>query len=321
MDMWRVAERATHFYRDYGAQTVNETPTKPARLLLLAVAAVVATFLIVGILWLALGQPSGRPPNPPEQSRNRPVKQPPVSEAPLDQPGPQQGKRETDQKSAETPPAFSERTDERRRMVTEQIESRGVTDKTVLQAMRRVPRHAFVSEGMSGNAYGDSPLPIGHGQTISQPYIVAYMTEQLELEPGEKVLEIGTGSGYQAAVLAEITSKVYTIEIIKELAVQASKRLKRLGYRNVKSKQGDGYFAWEEHAPFDAIIVTCSAGHIPPPLLKQLAPGGHMVIPVGSVYETQSLIKVRKNAEGRIRSQELMAVRFVPMTGRAQEGR
>ncbi len=209
--------------------------------------------------------------------------------------------------------------DERRAMVANQIEARGVKSPDVLEALRAVPRHEFVSTAQQGLAYSDKPLPIGQGQTISQPYIVAYMTEILQLEAGDKVLEIGTGSGYQAAVLAEITSQVYTIEIIEELAVQASERLQRLGYTGVRTTQGDGYYGWKEYAPFDAIIVTAAAGHIPPPLLRQLKPGGRMVIPVGGVYEVQSLMLVRKTSGGEVRTERLMPVRFVPFRGAAQQ--
>ncbi len=209
--------------------------------------------------------------------------------------------------------------EERQAMVAQQIEARGVKDNDVLAAMRRVPRHDFVAAPQRGQAYSDKPLPIGQGQTISQPYIVAYMTEVLQLDAGEKVLEIGTGSGYQAAVLAEITDRVYTIEIIEELAEQASKRLQRLGYTEVRTAQGDGYYGWEEHAPFDAIIVTAAAGHIPPPLLRQLKPGGRMIIPIGGVYEVQSLMLVRKTSAGEVRTERLMPVRFVPFRGEAQK--
>ncbi|MFO8006602.1 MAG: protein-L-isoaspartate(D-aspartate) O-methyltransferase [Candidatus Brocadiia bacterium] len=217
-------------------------------------------------------------------------------------------------------PRFEQRAEERRRMVRTQIARREVEDERVLAAMRHVPRHLFVPPGGRGAAYDDRPLPIGEGQTISQPYIVAYMTDLLELEPGDKVLEVGTGSGYQAAVLSEITPHVYTIEIIEELAESARRRLDRLGYDTVAVKHGDGYYGWEEHAPFDAIIVTAAAGHVPPPLLDQLKPGGRMVIPVGGVFEVQRLILVTKDADGNVRSKSVLAVRFVPMTGRVQQG-
>ena len=205
-------------------------------------------------------------------------------------------------------------------MVAEQIAARGVTDAAVLDAMRCVPRDRFVPSLYVGNAYADRPLRIGHGQTISQPYIVALMTELLEVHPGDKVLEIGTGSGYQAAVLTELTPFVYTIEIIEVLAEQAAQRLDSLGYTTVGARIADGYYGWEEQAPFDGIIVTCAAGHIPPLLLAQLAPGGRMVIPVGPVYDVQYLVVVTKDQDSTLRSEALLPVRFVPMTGRALEG-
>jgi protein-L-isoaspartate(D-aspartate) O-methyltransferase len=208
----------------------------------------------------------------------------------------------------------------RRQMVENQIERRSVSDTKVLEAMRTVPRHLFVPEKHRNRAYHDRPLPIGFGQTISQPYIVAYMTEVLQIESGDKVLEVGTGSGYQAAVLAEITRKVYSIEIIDELAGSAEEHLEEASYGYVRTKNGDGYYGWEEHAPFDAIIVTAAAGHIPPPLISQLEEGGRMIIPVGGVYEPQSLMLVQKSADGDVRTERLLTVRFVPMTGAVQEG-
>lgn len=218
-------------------------------------------------------------------------------------------------------PRFEQRRAERRRMVRDQIADRGVTDEEVLEAMRHVPRHKFVPDRYARSAYADRPLPIGHGQTISQPYIVAFMTQQIQLEASDKVLEIGTGSAYQAAVLSEITPHVYSIEIIPELAKHAAKRLDTLGYDTVEVKTADGYFGWKKHAPFDAIIVTAAAGHIPPPLVKQLKKGGRMIIPVGGTLEIQYLILVEKDDEGQLSSNQLMPVRFVPMTGRAQEGK
>ncbi len=213
--------------------------------------------------------------------------------------------------------AFSERSQERSRMVALQIEARGVNDANALSAMRTVPRHAFVREHDLRQAYADQPLPIGLGQTISQPYIVAYMTEVLKLEPNDKVLEIGTGSGYQAAVCAEIAREVYTIEIIEKLAEPAAERLKELGYENVSVKAGDGYFGWAEHTPFDAIIITAAAGLVPPPLTEQLKPRGRMILPLGSPYGAQTLVLVTKDEQGRISSRSLIPVRFVPMTGEA----
>ena len=221
------------------------------------------------------------------------------------------------------PPAASERADERARMVEQQMvrppDARmRVTDEKVLDAMRIVPRHVFVPQRVRPNAYRDHPLAIGHGQTISQPYIVGLMTQLLELDEDAKVLEIGTGSGYQAAVLAHLTSQVYTIEIVEPLYERATKALAGQGYDTVRCKQADGYFGWTEHAPFDAIIVTCAAGHLPPPLWKQLAPGGRIVIPIGGPYQTQRLVVMTKEPDGSRRSKTVLAVRFVPMTGEAQ---
>lgn len=203
--------------------------------------------------------------------------------------------------------------EQRRSMVKEQIANRGIKDTATLRAMEAVPRHEFVPEVYQRYAYSDGPLPIGYGQTISQPYIVALMTELAQLSKGEKALEIGTGSGYQAAVLAHIIDSVYTIEIIKELGESAQKRLQRLGYQKVQVKIGDGYYGWEEHAPFDAIIVTAAAEHIPPPLIKQLKDGGRMVIPVGHPYFVQNLVLVEKK-DGKVKSRDILPVRFVPLT-------
>jgi len=202
---------------------------------------------------------------------------------------------------------------ERAEMVARQIKARGVRDGRVLAAMGRVPRHEFVPRAFLDSAYADQPLPIGYGQTISQPYIVAYMTEVLALTGREKVLEIGTGSGYQAAVLAETAGRVRSIEIIPELYAEAKGRLERLGFDKVKLKAGDGYFGWPEEGPFEAIVVTCAAGHVPPPLIEQLKPGGRMVIPVGPPMFVQTLVLVEKTAEGQVRTENLMSVRFVPL--------
>ncbi len=201
----------------------------------------------------------------------------------------------------------------RENMVKIQIEGRGVKDKATLNAMRKVERHKFVPPNLVEHAYLDRPLPIGYGQTISQPFIVAYMTEVVNPKPGHKVLEIGAGSGYQAAVLAEIVKEVYTIEIIKELFDLSSKRLKELDYKNVKVKHGDGYYGWEEHAPFDAIVVTAAAEYIPPPLIEQLKDGGKMIIPVGSPFLNQNLVLVEKKGD-EFTTKSLMPVRFVPFT-------
>lgn len=219
------------------------------------------------------------------------------------------------------PPAAAETPDAalRRAMVAEQIEGRGVEDEAVLRAMAAVPRHEFVPGASLRDAYGDHPLPIGHGQTISQPYIVASMTEELGIGPGSKVLEIGTGSGYQAAVLAEITDQVFTVEIVEPLADAAAERLLRLGYSGVRTLKADGWYGWEEHAPYDAIVVTAAPSQIPPKLVEQLAPGGTMVIPVGRAYAVQTLVRVEKDREGKISTRSLYAVRFVPFTGAAGE--
>ena len=186
---------------------------------------------------------------------------------------------------------------------------------SVLDAMRRTPRHAFVPADLRDLAYADRPLPIGYGQTISQPYIVALMTDLLRLAPGSRALEIGTGSGYQAAILAELRHEVYTIEIVPVLAEQAAERLSDLDYHTVQVRQGDGYFGWPDAAPFDAIIVTAAASQIPPPLLEQLKPGGRMVIPIGAAFLTQQLMLVEKLADGSIRTEALLPVVFVPLTG------
>jgi len=203
--------------------------------------------------------------------------------------------------------------EKREKMVKDQIEKRGVNDKLVLKAMRNVKRHLFVPEERMAEAYDDSPLPIGYGQTISQPYIVAYMTEVIQPKPEFKVLEIGTGSGYQAAVLAEIVKEVYTIEIVTELANAATQRLKKLGYGKVKVKQADGYYGWKENGPYDAIIVTAAAEFVPPPLIEQLKENGKIVIPIGSPFMTQTLMLIEKNGK-KIKTKNLLPVRFVPFT-------
>jgi protein-L-isoaspartate(D-aspartate) O-methyltransferase len=209
-------------------------------------------------------------------------------------------------------------TAERKRMVEEQLAApgRGITNRQVLKAMAAVPRHEFVPENVRKQAYADHPLPIGHNQTISQPYIVAFMTEQLDLKPTDRVLEIGTGSGYQAAVLSPLVADVYTIEIVEPLARRAEADLKRLGYKNVNVRAGDGYKGWVEAAPFDAIIVTCAPDHVPQPLVDQLREGGRMVIPVGEWYD-QKLYLLKKKGN-RVERNAVLPVRFVPMT-RAKE--
>ncbi len=217
------------------------------------------------------------------------------------------------------PPAASERVEERLDMVRRQVEAPtdgrpAVRSPAVLEAMRLCPRHVFVPPGSQREAYADWPLPIGHGQTISQPYIVAIMTELLELTPESKVLEIGTGSGYQAAVLAHLTAQVYTIEIVEALAERAAKTLAEQGYAEVHCRHGDGFLGWPEEAPFDAIIATCAAEELPPPLWEQLRPGGRIVVPLGGVDDVQRLAVLTKTPDGERQEVTVMAVRFVPLT-------
>ena len=207
----------------------------------------------------------------------------------------------------------------RARMVREQLEARGITDARVLAAMARVPRHAFVPEGVRDQAYEDWPLPIGHGQTISQPYIVAFMTAALDPRPTDRVLEVGTGSGYQAAVLAGLVAEVYSIEIVGPLAQRAEADLSRLGYANVRVRAGDGHQGWPEAAPFDAIIVTCAPEQVPQPLVDQLKPGGRLILPVGSPWGAQELILLRKTAAG-LERRAVLPVRFVPMVRGGRPG-
>jgi len=199
-------------------------------------------------------------------------------------------------------------------MIEKDIRSRGVKDPAVLRVMSSVPRHLFVDESVRDQAYEDHPPPIGEGQTISQPYVVALMTEALKLKPGDRVLEIGTGSGYQAAVLAGIVKEVYTIEIRQGLADRASRNIAGQGYRNVAVRQGDGYFGWEERAPFDAIIITAAANHIPPPLIRQLREGGRLIVPLGSTVYYQTLTLATKR-RGELDVEQLSSVVFVPMIG------
>ena len=193
---------------------------------------------------------------------------------------------------------------------------REALDARVMQALRTVPRHRFVPASLQGAAYENRPLPIGHGQTISQPYIVALMTDLLRVDGDDVVLEVGTGSGYQAAILSPLVKQVHTVEIVEPLAKQAAERLRVLGYRNVAVHHADGYEGWKSAAPFDAVIVTAAATHIPPPLIQQLKPGGRMVIPVGGPFATQSLMLVEKTSAGKVRTREVLPVRFVPLTRR-----
>ena len=199
---------------------------------------------------------------------------------------------------------------------TSQYINTDVLDSRVLDVLRKVPRHEFVSQDTLERAYHNIPLPIGYGQTISQPYIVAIMTDLLKLSEHDKVLEIGTGSGYQAAVLSQLVQDVYSIEIIEPLGKQAEQRFKQLGYKNITTKIADGYYGWEEHAPFNAIIVTAASSHIPHALIEQLKPGGKMIIPVGSNFMTQQLLLISKTDSGKIQTQQILPVRFVPLTGK-----
>ena len=209
--------------------------------------------------------------------------------------------------------------DRRNMMVERDIIGRGLRDERVIAAMRNVPRHEFVAERLRRDAYGDFPLPIDCGQTISQPYIVALMTEQARLTPSSRVLEIGTGSGYQAAVLSEVAGEVYTLEIIPQLADQAAVRLKALGYERVQVRAGDGYEGWPDAAPFDAIVVTAAPDRVPPPLIAQVKPGGRLVIPVGRKHDVQHIWVITKNADGTLREENILPVRFVPMTGMIEQ--
>ena len=201
----------------------------------------------------------------------------------------------------------------RERLVAEDLVLQGISDSLTLAAMRAVPRHEFVPEDQRARAYADTPLPIGHEQTISQPAVVAFMTQVIRPRPGLRVLEVGTGSGYQAAVLAETGARVWTIEIFRALAEEARARLQRLGYGRVQVRHGDGYAGWPEVAPFDAIVVTAGADSIPPPLVRQLAPGGRLVMPVGNPWIDQRLVLLEKDSAGRVASRDLLPVRFVPL--------
>jgi protein-L-isoaspartate(D-aspartate) O-methyltransferase len=220
--------------------------------------------------------------------------------------------------------AVDDFTSARRRMVEDIIQfahaigseaGKPTIDERVLDAMAKVPRHSFVPQDHQRAAYQNRPLPIGYSQTISQPYIVAVMTDLMNVKPSHTVLEVGTGSGYQAAILAELAKAVYTIEIIEPLAQEARSRLQALGYANVHTKAGDGYYGWEEHGPYDSIIVTAAVSHLPPPLVRQLKVGGRMVIPLGAPFLPQQLMLVEKNPDGSVVSRQILPVQFVPLTG------
>ena len=200
-------------------------------------------------------------------------------------------------------------------MVRDQIEREGISDPRVLAAMRDVPRHLFVPPSFRARAYEPYPMPIGEGQTISQPYIVGLMTQILRLKETDRVLEVGTGSGYQAAVAARLAAEVYSVEILESLAARSRRTLSDLGFRNVVVRQGDGYYGWEEKGPFDAIIVTCAGGHVPPPLLRQLRDGGRMIMPVGGPFMTQNLVFIEKDARGSVTNRNVLPVAFVRLLG------
>jgi protein-L-isoaspartate(D-aspartate) O-methyltransferase len=295
--------------------------------------------LFVAVVMIARNRPTSPPPRgssgaaPTAQSagEERPTSVPTTRSGALDEPPAATSQptsphvsRDSEGRLTWPRPRVTERQAERDRMVDTQI-ARGdafrsaVSDPRVLAAMRAVPRHALVPEGRRRAAYDDTPLPIGHAQTISQPYIVALMTELLGVEPGDTVLEIGTGSGYQAAVLSELTPWVFSIEIIEPLHKSAAQRLEQLGYVTIRTKAADGYFGWEEVGPFDGIIVTCAAGHVPPPLWGQLKPGGRMVIPLGGPHDVQRLVVLTKRSDGSRQSRSVIPVAFVPMTGRAEK--
>jgi len=210
-------------------------------------------------------------------------------------------------------PAQDPLTRARLAMVAGQIAARGVKDPRVLDAMRAVPRHEFVPATLREDAYGDSPLPIGHGQTISQPYIVALMTELARPSPSDRVLEVGTGSGYQAAVLSQLVARVFSVELVDPLAQSAASTLRRLGYGNVTVRSGDGYLGWPDEAPFDIIVVTAAPEEVPAALLSQLKPGGRLIVPVGRVWDVQDLQLIEKDASGRVTTRSVIPVRFVPM--------
>lgn len=219
------------------------------------------------------------------------------------------------------PDAYDEARSEMVRLIEQDVREtstylgRDGLDPRIMQVLTQLPRHQFVPARLRDQAYENRPLPIGHGQTISQPYIVAIMSDLLEPRPDQRALEIGSGSGYQAAVLSRLVSQVYTMEIVEPLGLQAKARLRELGYGNIEVKIADGYFGWAEHAPFDIIIVTAAASHIPPPLVRQLKPGGRMIIPVGSRFMTQQLLLVTKDRQGSLQVQQVLPVRFVPLTG------
>jgi protein-L-isoaspartate(D-aspartate) O-methyltransferase len=306
----------------------RDVPLSPLPVMLLAIVAVITLGVIAAIP--RSGTAPAAQPAVPAQVTPRPsqpsTQAPPAAEPKAEQSRPPHpGVRALADGSLKWDrPRATEGQKQRDDMVEQQIKRPGlgaeaIRDERVLEAMRAVPRHWFVPDSQRRRAYDDSPLPIGHGQTISQPYIVALMTDLLKLKPGDKVLEIGTGSGYQAAVLSELTPYVFTIEVVEPLHKQAAERFKDRGYKTILSRLGDGYDGWPAHAPFDAIIVTCAAGHVPTPLWEQLRPGGRMVIPIGGTHEVQRLVLLTKKEDGGRESRTVLPVRFVPMTGKSQE--
>jgi protein-L-isoaspartate(D-aspartate) O-methyltransferase len=260
---------------------------------------VFAALVLGGLLWAAARPPGNTIAQPPRPSSAAPEALP-----------------EARQRDPHEDPQLIQA---RRQMVDRDLRGRDIEDRRVLEAMARVPRHRFVAKDLQYAAYADHPLPIGQGQTISQPYIVALMTQLARPGPKSRALDIGTGSGYQAAVLGELCKEVFSIEIVKPLAEEATKRLAELGYKNVTVRQGDGYRGWPKHAPFDVIIVAAAPDHVPQPLLEQLAPGGRLVIPVGRWYQELTVIEKRK--DGTLRRTSVVPVAFVPMTGEAQKDR
>ncbi len=286
----------------------------------LIILAMVVVFGVAAVSWIEPpGTLSPRQPSQPPQPPSAAERQPAAEDRDTADHKDKTSKPEAKDWQPPKPPGASEFAKKRAKMVQNQIARAwdfrtGVKSPRVLDAVRTVPRHRFVPPSLRGRAHADSPLPIGHGQTISQPYMVALMTELLGLTPESKVLEVGTGSGYQAAVLAHLTPHVYTVEIIKPLAKQALKVLREQGYGDIQCRRGDGYFGWKEEAPFDAIIVTCAAGHLPPPLWEQLKPGGQIAIPIGGPREIQRLVLITKTKKGERRSRTITQVRFVPLT-------
>jgi protein-L-isoaspartate(D-aspartate) O-methyltransferase len=265
----------------------------------MATAAILVVFLLAALVVGGLILAGAAPPPAPVSDGNGP--QPPEVKAPS------------------LPGESPQQTAARQRMIDQDLRGRGITSRQVLDVMARVPRHRFVGEDLARQAYGDRPLPIGHGQTISQPYIVALMTQLAAPPPQGRALDIGTGSGYQAAVLGELCKEVYSIEIVAPLGEEAKKRLAELGHKNVTVRVGDGYKGWPDKAPFDAIIVAAAPDHVPQPLIDQLAPGGRLVIPVGRHWWTQELLVIEKQKDGTLQRKSVAAVAFVPMTGEAEK--